>query len=679
MRRLYVGPGIIFPSPCSNIDRLLAADFMRLWMLATECEITKSWMTPATNAPSQAANKIIFWNGTIESRMLITSLFIDAKMQARSETKFNVWNARRFHAGQRLALVLRSLFSLSQNTRPWMLMGIIGFTMLPGCPTSTPCESLADCPAGMICEDGFCAESGGSNNVVVQDGIGPEGGTLEGPGGEIFIFPEGALNSRFVFSFEYLSSSIVVPGLNTVSRIYNIQPEVSLLVPAEIRVPATGLGCEDGCYIQIGDDDLSEWVPSSETAAIPSENLLAFSDVTKTGYLVVDAVSAPAANDAGTQVDSGEGSDSGTIDDSGVSFPDAGAWDGGSADDSGIIVTDGSVPDVDGGVVDDAGFGPLDGGPVDPGPCMTDLECSPEVCDVVNGLCVGCVDSEDCAMGQLCNMGTNSCYTGCMDNDDCLPTEECDLFFGQCVSVTPPDCQIDDDCSTGEYCNMETQECTPIIGCIDDDGCMLFEECNLATNECESTIENPCEMDDDCDTGFYCDQGLGGSCEQIGPCVADDDCAGVNEYCHQTSFTCEIELECVSHGECDFREICNFATNECFEEPCSPSTPGVCPVGLICDYLIERCQLEATCWDLFDCTQVGNQICDPIGGSVFYDLPCGPDPDDFEDGGVFDGGSTEDLYVCEDPRDYCLETLENGQPTGEFYCHAPGYCMENSE
>lgn len=549
-----------------------------------------------------------------------------------------------------------------------------------GCPGGQPCDTSADCQAGEVCSEGTC-RAGADNTIVSQEGVGPEGGVVEGPQGERLVIPAGALTARYPFTFEYLSSSIVVPNVEAVSRIYFIDPQITLLTDAQLEVTFADGSCDHGCYLNAGNSSLSQWSRLSETPSYPDpETGRVTFDVMELAALVVEALpaseadgGAPTMADSGVREDSGPAGDAGAVEaDGGTHDGGAPALDGGSPQmDAGHLV-DSGLPDGDGGF-SDGGVG-HDAGPVDPGPCMEDTVCAPEVCDEVTGLCVECTIDDECDEGQLCDMGTRSCYTGCSDDDDCDATEECDLFFGQCVSVTPPGCTNDLDCMANERCDMETSTCQPIVGCISSDDCMLFEECNLVTNQCESTIENPCDDTDDCETGFFCDLNLGGSCEQIGECVIDDDCTGLNEYCSPTSFLCEIELECLFHADCERGMICDFATNQCIEEPCSAEMPFDCPGELVCDVLIGRCQEAATCWDLFDCVTLPNQVCDEPGGTIFYEEPCGPDPDAPDGGFVDDAG---DPYACEDPEAYCLEDIDNGVPTGEYYCHIPGTCVEN--
>ena len=557
---------------------------------------------------------------------------------------------------------------------------------LAGCPEGQPCETSSDCQAGEICSEGICATSGNNNNIVVQDGVGPEGGTVLGPNGERLVIPAGALSARYVFTFEYLSSSIVVSGVDTVSRIYAIDPQIPLLTEAQLEVAFPGGECDEGCYLNQGNSALSEWSRTSENARYPDSttNVVSFPVKDNITPFVVERSLPTGGSDGGSILDAGDSpGDAGAENDGGGAHADAGPNDAGTSmlDDAGPVSDAGSEIDAgdqnsDAGSVD--GGDHHDGGPVDPGPCLEDTVCAPEVCNEDIGLCVECTIDDECGAGQLCNMGTWSCYTGCSVDDDCAENEECDLFFGQCISISNADCELDSECQAGEFCEEETQTCQPIVGCLIDDDCMLFEECNLVTNTCESTIENPCDDNEDCNTGFYCDLNLGGSCEQIGTCVIDEDCTGLTEYCSQESFTCEINLECIEHGECELGEVCNSATNQCVIEPCSKEMPNVCPGGLVCDVLMGRCQELATCWDLFDCVSLPNQICDIPGGSIFYDEPCGPDPD--ADGGVTDLGEADggqDLYVCEDSDMYCREEVINGVPSGEYYCHLPGECVEN--
>ena len=114
--------------------------------------------------------------------------------------------------------------------------------------------------------------------------------------------------------------------------------------------------------------------------------------------------------------------------------------------------------------------------------CQDNEDCLGQLCDVPNGICVECLEDQDCEGGATCQ--TNTCVTptptptdtptdtptntptdtptdtptpthtptptGCQDNQDCLG-QFCDVPTGICV-----DCLQDQDCQGGASCQNNT-------------------------------------------------------------------------------------------------------------------------------------------------------------------------------------------------------------------------------
>src|SRR5690606_2714190 len=74
------------------------------------------------------------------------------------------------------------------------------------------------------------------------------------------------------------------------------------------------------------------------------------------------------------------------------------------------------------------------------------------ICDEVSLTCreVGCLTSEECALGSHCSPELFTCVTGCAADADCLAGEQCGAS-GQCESYGCRSTQLD--CSYGETCN----------------------------------------------------------------------------------------------------------------------------------------------------------------------------------------------------------------------------------
>jgi hypothetical protein len=126
-----------------------------------------------------------------------------------------------------------------------------------------------------------------------------------------------------------------------------------------------------------------------------------------------------------------------------------------------------------------------------------------------------CLDSTDCAGGQICRGG--SCREACDALDPCrgaLPA--CDVAAGICEQ-----CITSDDCPVGNRCNG-LRRCE--FFCDADEQCPQPTYCDFPTGTC-FTAE--CERDDQCSGGFRC---LDLRCVPIGgpdvECVSDVDCRG---------------------------------------------------------------------------------------------------------------------------------------------------------
>ncbi len=96
------------------------------------------------------------------------------------------------------------------------------------------------------------------------------------------------------------------------------------------------------------------------------------------------------------------------------------------------------------------------GGPA----CLDHGDCEgTSICDAATSTCreVGCLTSEDCALGSHCSEELNTCVTGCAQDDDCLAGQSCGQS-GQCETYGCRSTQLD--CRFGETCNGAGQ-CVP--------------------------------------------------------------------------------------------------------------------------------------------------------------------------------------------------------------------------
>src|SRR5690606_29999275 len=139
------------------------------------------------------------------------------------------------------------------------------------------------------------------------------------------------------------------------------------------------------------------------------------------------------------------------------------------------------------------------------------------------GVCVGCLNDQDCDTGQLCGQ-LNTCET----------------------IVSPPECETNDDCVehvNGAFCLPDAGVC---VGCVTDQDCDLGEFCS-ELNVCETVVTpTSCESNDDCvqqEGSPVCRLDTGACVE----CLLDDDCwRGI---CRDNN-TCGPPPECYVDGDC---------------------------------------------------------------------------------------------------------------------------------
>jgi len=174
--------------------------------------------------------------------------------------------------------------------------------------------------------------------------------------------------------------------------------------------------------------------------------------------------------------------------------------------------TDGGSSGVDAGAAGaDAGDG--DAGADECGGCATDEICRPD------GQCVECIDSMDCAGGEICDISPGACVE-CVDNTTC-PVERPTCDANACIAM------CDRPLCSGRF--PGTPACHPDTG-----GCV---ECDRA-NEATDCAGNSC--DPSARTCTMTPLGSRGLCE---PCVSDSECATFDDPRSPGSET--IALRCV--------------------------------------------------------------------------------------------------------------------------------------
>ena len=182
-------------------------------------------------------------------------------------------------------------------------------------------------------------------------------------------------------------------------------------------------------------------------------------------------------------------------------------------------------------------------------PCTDDIECSLHylVCDQAAGSpsLNRCINGIPCPMGNECP-GTQTCLDGTCVGQNCINTpsmctgnETCNTQTGRCEMGGSSSCMMDTDCPQGQYCNTASMACLP--GCRDN---------------------NDCPMGSICDAAHQCTQAAGGLC---GPCASDADCPAGTE-CFESQILGKLCRErCLPGATCTLnpQAMCFFFVCSC--------------------------------------------------------------------------------------------------------------------
>jgi hypothetical protein len=150
--------------------------------------------------------------------------------------------------------------------------------------------------------------------------------------------------------------------------------------------------------------------------------------------------------------------------------------------------------------------------------CTADSDCElggRYLCDPLSGVCVDCVEDEDCPAGHAC-----------------LDT------------YCEPECSGTNDCTLGQTC----KEGACAIGCTLDTDCPFPHVCRLG----QCSIRFKCESDSDCRHGATCD-------------LTDTPARCVNTACTSDA-ECAANQRCYTHDKC-WPRICDTAAD-------CPAAPG---------------------------------------------------------------------------------------------------------
>jgi len=282
-------------------------------------------------------------------------------------------------------------------------------------------------------------------------------------------------------------------------------------------------------------------------------------------------------------------------------------------------------------------------------------DCLGKLLDPTNCECVDCIDSADCKLkdpNSCCEDGKCKCCSGyifdpvqnkCVSKPDCGPgsgveTPPCyTCENGVLIPLTCPPgrvrtndpnncCKVACDCQNPTCLNQADFCVTPLAGscycqncdkpCNGDNSCDEGCYCNLTNRRCQ---KNPC--DQACDANHPCPNGCGcdpltnrcrpcssftctqcpgvvgclcdnttnnlcGPAPCAGPCTSPIDCKGANCGCNPLLLKCEdCDRPCSSNDDCQWGCYCDQGVKRCKKNPCwKPCSSGKdCDPGCGCN------------------------------------------------------------------------------------------------
>ena len=134
--------------------------------------------------------------------------------------------------------------------------------------------------------------------------------------------------------------------------------------------------------------------------------------------------------------------------------------------------------------------------------CATNFDClGTQICDVEKGICVDCLENDDCPIDKpVCNLTTGECGE-CFVSGDCPSSKPiCDILAHTCK-----ECLAHSDCGGATpYCNSVSNIC---VNCITSANCPSGKPfCNPGNNECSECLSNgSCTAPKTCVNGTCCD------------------------------------------------------------------------------------------------------------------------------------------------------------------------------
>ncbi len=216
--------------------------------------------------------------------------------------------------------------------------------------------------------------------------------------------------------------------------------------------------------------------------------------------------------------------------------------------------------------------------------CLDDADCMGGVCKVdmsssSGNVCVECLVNENCGGDRpICDTATNECTASCTSDAECRGDKPvCNTSRNLCVECLDSSRCTD---STATQCNLSSNEC---VECLDDAPCAATNRiCDLAQNTCvECQADAQCAARPDAATLPYCEV----EDKTCVGCLNDTQCTDSDtSRCNPVLHTC---VGCTSDSQCENGQLCNAfgACVDCLDNAhCTTS-----PVGPLCDTATGRC------------------------------------------------------------------------------------------
>jgi cysteine-rich repeat protein len=251
-------------------------------------------------------------------------------------------------------------------------------------------------------------------------------------------------------------------------------------------------------------------------------------------------------------------------------------------------------------------------------PCTDNLLCTQNLCDEENDQCRTIAEDSACAVGQVCDPKVG-CFLriGCAEDVDCDDALACNGLercrAGECAPGEPVVCDDAVACSQ-DSCDDDDGACRVVpdhTRCLEGELCSLQDGCGPRP---------PCQRNDDCDDGFFCNGGevcTDGVCLPGAPPEVDD---GVE--C--TVDRCDERVGAVVHtpapARCNDGVFCN-GFEVCHPvDGCRPGAPPDLNDGVGCTLdvcneetdFVDHVPDEATCDDGLFCN--GPEVCNVVQG-----------------------------------------------------------------